>query len=213
MTVQACLHILGLDSIEDHDQIHRAYRRQVKCWHPDQFTHQPEIHARAQERLKRINYAYSTLKEYLDNPPSAQSSCNAKTREAREEKAKPSNPKSSATPFNWKQWFNPKQRRNNHGEDKTAPHDKPSKTSGDASKARGKKSFERILRQAAGKSCGQFTGKSNRSHTQKRYGEQMLLRCHRLKRKNKNMRIEGHASAAPITAVKPISKIRKIEGS
>ncbi|MGD8837427.1 MAG: J domain-containing protein, partial [Desulfobacteraceae bacterium] len=67
MTVQACLHILGLDSIEDHDQIHRAYRRQVKCWHPDQFTHQPEIHARAQERLKRINYAYSTLKEYLDN--------------------------------------------------------------------------------------------------------------------------------------------------
>ena len=90
MTVQACLYILGLETIEDHDQIHRAYRRQVRCWHPDQFTHQPEIHAQAEERLKRINHAYSTLKDYLDNLASAQTTCAAKTRENRTEKATPS---------------------------------------------------------------------------------------------------------------------------
>lgn len=209
MTVQACLYILGLETIEDHDQIHRAYRRQVKCWHPDQFTHQPEIHAQAEERLKRINHAYSTLKDYLDNIASAQTTCAAKTREARTEKATPSKPQGFTNPFNWKQWFNPKNHRNNRGEQSTAARQKSTRTSGHASNVRKKNSFERILREAAGNS----SGKSNRSPAQKRYGEHRLFNAHRFKQSKKNMRIEGHACASPITAIKPISKISKIEGS
>ena len=209
MTVQACLYILGLETIEDHDQIHRAYRRQVRCWHPDQFTHQPEIHAQAEERLKRINHAYSTLKDHLDNLASAQTTGTDKTRKNRTEKAKPSNPQSSTNPFNWKQWFNPKHHRNNHGEQSTAAHQKPRKTSENASNVRKKNSFARILRETAGNS----PGKSNVSRAQKRYGEHRLFNSHRFKQPNKNMRIEGHAYAPPLTAVKPISKISKIEGS
>lgn len=38
-----------------------AYRDLVKVWHPDRFTHDPELQAKAQERLKSINLAYGTV--------------------------------------------------------------------------------------------------------------------------------------------------------
>jgi hypothetical protein len=38
--------------------------KRAKVWHPDRFTHDPHLQARAQEQLKLINEAYQKLCSY-----------------------------------------------------------------------------------------------------------------------------------------------------
>lgn len=49
------------------EEIRRAYRDLVKIWHPDRFTHDPRLQERAQEKLKKINEAYSQLSSIVGN--------------------------------------------------------------------------------------------------------------------------------------------------
>ena len=65
MNVQTALHMLALDNLDHPEEIHGAYRRQVKQWHPDQFPRNSEMQSMAEERLKQINQAYAILNEHI----------------------------------------------------------------------------------------------------------------------------------------------------
>ena len=205
MPLQSCLHILGLDTIVDQDHIHRAYRRQVRRWHPDQFTHQPEFRAQAEERLKQINHAYATLKDYLIKRPQVQKFSDTATQGTRTNKSKSEKPSS---PFNWKQWFKPKKPRSAHQRTNTERNGATQRR-GRTTWVRKSPSFNRVLRQAA-------TGTldpSDQRYTKKGYGTNGLEHRRCFTPRKKSMRIEGHVSTAPITPIKPISRIRKIGSS
>ena len=55
------LDTLGLPSTAPAAQITEAYRDLAKVWHPDRFSGDPRLCAKAEEKLKRINIAYRTL--------------------------------------------------------------------------------------------------------------------------------------------------------
>ena len=57
--------ILGIDSQADNDSAKRAYKAQVRRWHPDQFPEGSSLKAAADEQLKQINIAYARVKSHL----------------------------------------------------------------------------------------------------------------------------------------------------
>jgi hypothetical protein len=57
--------ILGLDPQADEGTAKRAYKAQVRRWHPDQFPQGSSVKAGAEEQLKQINIAYARVKAYL----------------------------------------------------------------------------------------------------------------------------------------------------
>jgi DnaJ-class molecular chaperone len=63
--LKTSLDILGLGPQADDGQAKRAYKAQVRRWHPDQFPEGSAIHVKAEERLKRINIAYARVKAHL----------------------------------------------------------------------------------------------------------------------------------------------------
>ena len=65
MDLKASLDILGLDPQADDVQAKRAYKAQVRRWHPDQFPEGSATHVKAEEQLKRINIAYARVKAHL----------------------------------------------------------------------------------------------------------------------------------------------------
>ncbi len=59
--IQRCYEILGVESGVSLEELKRAYRRLVKAWHPDRFTHDPRLQQRAENKLKEINVAYERV--------------------------------------------------------------------------------------------------------------------------------------------------------
>lgn len=57
--------ILGVDSKAGKDSVKRAYKAQVRRWHPDQFPEGSSLKAAADEQLKQINIAYARVKSHL----------------------------------------------------------------------------------------------------------------------------------------------------
>ena len=57
--------ILGLAQKADERAAKRAYKRQVRRWHPDQFPDGSSVKAAAEEQLKQINIAYARVKAHL----------------------------------------------------------------------------------------------------------------------------------------------------
>src|SRR5215467_4781746 len=53
--------ILGVDSTATPAQLKQAYRDLVKIWHPDRFTHDPQLRLKAEAKLKEINEAYKQM--------------------------------------------------------------------------------------------------------------------------------------------------------
>jgi cytochrome c-type biogenesis protein CcmH/NrfG len=51
------------------DEVRKSYLVLVNVWHPDRFAHDPELQARAQEKLKAINDAFSRLREQPSAAP------------------------------------------------------------------------------------------------------------------------------------------------
>ncbi|NMG08452.1 molecular chaperone DnaJ [Brasilonema sp. UFV-L1] len=62
--------ILGLKPGASPREVKLAYRKLIKIWHPDRFSH-PHQKQEAEEKTKQINEAYNKLKSYL--PSSAHS--------------------------------------------------------------------------------------------------------------------------------------------
>jgi hypothetical protein len=65
MDLRTSFEILGLDLQADQDQAKRAYKAQVRRWHPDQFPEGSTTKAGAEEQLKQINIAYARVKAHL----------------------------------------------------------------------------------------------------------------------------------------------------
>lgn len=203
MDIQECLRLLELKNAVDEDQLHLAYRRQVKRWHPDQFAHQPEIHARAEERLKRVNQAYFILKDLIQNQrrPLAGDKANAHQAPKAEKKT---SQKDFRAFENLKQWFKTREPKTDHRQksDKKA-HTRSAKVRNAQSVK--KPSFEQVFKKASSNPVG--------SQSIKRNTRGPLTHPSLFKRCKKNVRVEGFVSLSPISPVRPVSKISRIEGS
>jgi DnaJ domain len=60
--------VLGLRPGASLDDVRQAHRDLVKVWHPDRFSTDPRLQARAQEKLQEINAAYDRLRVLLPSP-------------------------------------------------------------------------------------------------------------------------------------------------
>jgi hypothetical protein len=61
--------VLGVDPDASRDEVHRAYRRLVREWHPDRFADDPRLRRLAEERLKEVNAAYRAVAGTNESPP------------------------------------------------------------------------------------------------------------------------------------------------
>lgn len=55
--------ILGLEPGASQKEIKAAYRDLAQVWHPDKYSHNPRLQAKAQEKLRKIIDAYERLKD------------------------------------------------------------------------------------------------------------------------------------------------------
>jgi len=65
--------ILGLKPGASQKEIKAAYRDLARVWHPDRFSSDPRLQAKAQEKLKEINEAYEKLRDYKYEPRNVKS--------------------------------------------------------------------------------------------------------------------------------------------
>jgi curved DNA-binding protein CbpA len=65
MSVQTYFKTLGLSQKVTTRKAKEAYINLVRIWHPDQFSNDPEFRARAEDKLKEINVAYSEVRFFL----------------------------------------------------------------------------------------------------------------------------------------------------
>jgi hypothetical protein len=65
MNLAASFNLLNLSRRADQAQAKKAYKAQVRRWHPDQFPEGSATKAKAEERLKQVNLAYARIKAHL----------------------------------------------------------------------------------------------------------------------------------------------------
>jgi DnaJ-class molecular chaperone len=65
MNLTTSFNTLGIGPETDEAQAKRAYKAQVRRWHPDQFPEGSATKAGAEEQLKQINIAYARVKAHL----------------------------------------------------------------------------------------------------------------------------------------------------
>jgi hypothetical protein len=205
MDIQAFLHLLELEAPLTPVRLHRAYRRMVKRWHPDQFAHQPAIHALAEERLKAINQAYTLLKDYIKDQPVVQFDTKNNRDSVRSDSALASKPMGQSASHRPQQSANGAQtvyvsRRTQAPLGFAPPGGYQQSTSSKPSSP-----FERILRD-----IGQA---EIPPANHQRAGARPLSRLGPGRRRRNGMRVEGFRSLSALQPVRPISKIEPIEGS
>ena len=61
MDLKRSFQILEVGYGASEKEVKQAYRDLVSVWHPDRFSGNPRLQARAQEKLKEANAAYETL--------------------------------------------------------------------------------------------------------------------------------------------------------
>jgi len=69
MELQRCYEVLGIQVPASPEAVRQAYKTQVKFFHPDRFTDDPEQRRLAEERLKEVNAAYEALQNYHARDP------------------------------------------------------------------------------------------------------------------------------------------------
>jgi DnaJ-class molecular chaperone len=68
--------ILGITRFSTKKEIKKAYREQIKQWHPDKFSNDEKVIKEATKRTQILNEAFSILKDYtppIDNNKKGQS--------------------------------------------------------------------------------------------------------------------------------------------
>jgi len=205
MDIQACLRLLELEAPLTPVRVHRAYRRMVKRWHPDQFAHQPAIHASAEERLKAINQAYTILKDYLKD----QSAVQLKTRDIQDpvRRNSPPTPRpmgqtASTRPQPFAQGV---QTFNTNPRGQAPSGFAPSGGRQRSTPGKPSSSFERIL--------GEIGQTDIPPPNHRSGGARPLSRFHPGRPRGKGLRVEGFRPLSPLQPVQPVSKISPIEGS
>ena len=63
-TLNECYQILGISSHASWQEIKKAWREQMRTYHPDQFAQYPHKQAMAEEKARVINEAFQRLKIY-----------------------------------------------------------------------------------------------------------------------------------------------------
>ncbi len=61
MQFKRCFEVLEISPGCSLEEVKQAYRDAVAVWHPDRFSGNPRLEAKAEVRLKEINTAYETL--------------------------------------------------------------------------------------------------------------------------------------------------------
>lgn len=69
MELQRCYEVMGIQAPASPEAVHQAYKTQVKFFHPDRFTGDPDQQRLAEERLKEVNAAYAALQAYQAQGP------------------------------------------------------------------------------------------------------------------------------------------------
>lgn len=57
--------ILEISQDSTYDEAKAAYRLMAQVWHPDKYTHNENLHAKATEKFKQINAAWSEIDAYF----------------------------------------------------------------------------------------------------------------------------------------------------
>lgn len=59
-----CYALLGIKHTATPEEVKKAYRNMAKIWHPDRYTNNPVLKAKAEAEIKKINQAYAAIKAY-----------------------------------------------------------------------------------------------------------------------------------------------------
>lgn len=207
MDIQTCLQVLELEAPITPARIHRAYRRMVKRWHPDQFAaHEPSVRVLAEEHLKTINEAYAILK--------------AKGRTV--QTAAAGSADNMRAPFYWRfsdrlkstlRAASGKRRKDTKERQSSQSPRKDHMHSGHAGTAKGQKpapacpisQFERILREKGHMEAAVPNPRSS--------GASHACRWRPARSRSGALRVDGFTPASPWQPIHPVSKIGPIEGS
>ncbi len=205
MDIQACMHLLELEAPLSPVKVQSAYRRMVKRWHPDQFAHEPAIHALAEERLKAINQAYAIVKAHIKDQP-AEIINTADTRDPIKRNPPAHLRPMGQTASNQPQQFGPREQVDNANPRTQEPSGfAPLRGYQRSTSGMQSSPFERILRD-----IGQISIPATKH---RRAGARPLSRFRPGGRRRNGLRIEGFTSLSALHPVRPISKIDPIEGS
>ncbi|MDB6112692.1 MAG: DnaJ-class molecular chaperone with C-terminal Zn finger domain [Pedosphaera sp.] len=60
-----CYQVLGLKGGCSEAELEEAYRERAEAWSPDNFSGNPQLRSKAQEKLKDVNAAYEILRARL----------------------------------------------------------------------------------------------------------------------------------------------------
>ena len=60
-----CYAILGIKPNATPEATKRAYRNMAKVWHPDRYANNPQLKAKAEIEIKKINQAYAAIKAHV----------------------------------------------------------------------------------------------------------------------------------------------------
>ena len=206
MDIQTCLQVLELEAPLTPARIHRAYRRMVKRWHPDQFALEPSIRAIAEERLKSINAAYAKLKaehdtvqtNAIDRAENVHGPFNWRFSTRLKSTLRSGSDKRRTDPNKWQSSQSIRKEQAHTGHAGAANRQKPAP-------ARSVSQFEQILRE---KSPVNENAPNPRSHGANQPHRWRPARCRR-----GALRVDGFMPASPWQPIRPVSKISPIEGS
>lgn len=88
MDTKRYFEILKLDANASLSEVKQAYQDLVNVWHPDRFSHNPRLQKKAEEKLKKINMAYSEVCSFLESEERLRFEAKAEGMARREAEAK-----------------------------------------------------------------------------------------------------------------------------
>lgn len=83
MNLNRCFEILEISPDATYEEAKAAYRLMSQVWHPDKHAHSEQLHAKATNKIKEINAAWSQIEDYFKNGASREAEAKAKEAERR----------------------------------------------------------------------------------------------------------------------------------